>query len=197
MKWLRNREKVLFPPTNTWRKPGSRMGIQLDQMIVWDPYEIGCNHALKRFATRAIILWNGYSAPCTKRFTTIKSTPPATSGARSPASNPVHPRQRHPDAASEGRRGRRSNRPRPRHHQGNSGLPGSTELACWHRNSPRHPPQQELKAHKSLARSQRLRLHHHVPHHPPRSISLGARKSLGEGNIVNPSPLTNALAIMR
>jgi len=71
MKWaFENGEKVLFlPDEHLGRNTGYRMGIPLDQMIVWDPYkEMGGNspEAVRR---ARIILWKGYCS-VHQRFST-------------------------------------------------------------------------------------------------------------------------------
>jgi len=70
MKWaFESGEKVLFlPDEHLGRNTGFRMGIPLDQMVVWDPYqELGGNtpEALKN---ARIILWKGYCS-VHQRFT--------------------------------------------------------------------------------------------------------------------------------
>jgi quinolinate synthase len=70
MKWaFENGEKVLFlPDEHLGRNTGYRMGIPLDQMIVWDPYqELGGNTPQAVRAAR-IILWKGYCS-VHQRFT--------------------------------------------------------------------------------------------------------------------------------
>ena len=70
MKWaFENGEKVLFlPDEHLGRNTGFRMGIPLEQMIVWDPYqELGGNTPEAVRAAR-IILWKGYCS-VHQRFT--------------------------------------------------------------------------------------------------------------------------------
>jgi quinolinate synthase len=70
MKWaFENGEKVLFlPDEHLGRNTGYRMGIPLDQMIVWDPYqELGGNSPEAIRAAR-VILWKGYCS-VHQRFT--------------------------------------------------------------------------------------------------------------------------------
>src|SRR6202011_2962464 len=70
MKWAYERgEKVLFlPDEHLGRNTAFRMGIPLNQMIVWDPYEeFGCNSPDAIRAAR-IILWKGYCS-VHQRFT--------------------------------------------------------------------------------------------------------------------------------
>ena len=62
MRWaLKQGEKVLFlPDEHLGRNTGFRMGIPLDQMIVWDPYlEFGGN-APEAIRRAGVILWRGY-----------------------------------------------------------------------------------------------------------------------------------------
>jgi quinolinate synthase len=70
MKWAFERgEKILFlPDEHLGRNTGYRMGIPLDQMIVWDPYqELGGNTA-ESIAKAHVILWKGYCS-VHQRFT--------------------------------------------------------------------------------------------------------------------------------
>ncbi len=70
MKWAFERgEKVLFlPDEHLGRNTGYRMGIPLDEMIVWDPYqELGGNSA-EAVARARVILWKGYCS-VHQRFT--------------------------------------------------------------------------------------------------------------------------------
>jgi quinolinate synthase len=70
MRWAFERgEKVLFlPDEHLGRNTAFRMGIPLDQMIVWDPYrELGGNSAEAIRAAR-VILWKGYCS-VHQRFT--------------------------------------------------------------------------------------------------------------------------------
>jgi quinolinate synthase len=62
MKWAFARgEKILFlPDEHLGRNTGYKMGIPLDEMIVWDPYqELGGNTA-EALQKAKVILWNGY-----------------------------------------------------------------------------------------------------------------------------------------
>ncbi|HEY2119862.1 MAG TPA: quinolinate synthase NadA [Candidatus Acidoferrum sp.] len=62
MKWAFARgEKVLFlPDEHLGRNTGYKMGIPLDEMIVWDPYqELGGNTA-EGLQKAKVILWKGY-----------------------------------------------------------------------------------------------------------------------------------------
>src|ERR1700736_5150064 len=71
MKWAFTQgEKILFlPDEHLGRNTGYRMGIPLDEMIVWDPYrELGGNTEEAIRKARAI-LWKGYCS-VHQRFTT-------------------------------------------------------------------------------------------------------------------------------
>jgi quinolinate synthase len=70
MKWgFESGEKVLFlPDEHLGRNTGYRMGLPLDQMIIWDPYqELGGNTPEAIRAAR-ILLWKGYCS-VHQRFT--------------------------------------------------------------------------------------------------------------------------------
>jgi quinolinate synthase len=70
MKWAFARgEKVLFlPDEHLGRNTGYRMGIPLEQMIVWDPYEELGGNTAETIAKAKVILWKGYCS-VHQRFT--------------------------------------------------------------------------------------------------------------------------------
>jgi quinolinate synthase len=70
MKWaFETGEKVLFlPDEHLGRNTGYRMGIPLDQMIVWDPYEEFGGNTPEAIRNARIILWKGYCS-VHQRFT--------------------------------------------------------------------------------------------------------------------------------
>ena len=70
MKWAFARgEKVLFlPDEHLGRNTAYRMGIALDQMIVWDPYEDLGGNTADAIAKARVILWKGYCS-VHQRFT--------------------------------------------------------------------------------------------------------------------------------
>ncbi len=70
MKWAFERgEKVLFlPDEHLGRNTGYRMGIPLEQMIVWDPYEELGGNTPEAVRSARIILWKGYCS-VHQRFT--------------------------------------------------------------------------------------------------------------------------------
>jgi quinolinate synthase len=62
MKWaFESGEKILFlPDEHLGRNTGYRMGISLDQMIVWDPYQEFGGNTPEAIRNARIILWKGY-----------------------------------------------------------------------------------------------------------------------------------------
>jgi len=70
MKWaFESGEKVLFlPDEHLGRNTGYRMGIPLDQMIVWDPYQDFGGNTPEEIRNARIILWKGYCS-VHQRFT--------------------------------------------------------------------------------------------------------------------------------
>jgi quinolinate synthase len=70
MKWAFERgEKVLFlPDEHLGRNTGYRMGIPLDEMIVWDPFEELGGNTTEAIASARAILWKGYCS-VHQRFT--------------------------------------------------------------------------------------------------------------------------------
>ena len=70
MKWaFETGEKVLFlPDEHLGRNTGYRMGIPLDQMIVWDPYQEFGGNTAEAIRGARIILWKGYCS-VHQRFT--------------------------------------------------------------------------------------------------------------------------------
>ncbi len=70
MKWaFENGEKVLFlPDEHLGRNTGYRMGIPLEQMIVWDPYQEYGGNTPEAVRSARVILWKGYCS-VHQRFT--------------------------------------------------------------------------------------------------------------------------------
>jgi quinolinate synthase len=70
MKWaFETGEKVLFlPDEHLGRNTGFRMGIPLEQMIVWDPYQEFGGNTPEAIQSARIILWKGYCS-VHQRFT--------------------------------------------------------------------------------------------------------------------------------
>ena len=62
MRWALERgEKVLFlPDEHLGRNTGFRLGIPLDQMIVWDPYQYLGGNTPEAIRKARVILWKGY-----------------------------------------------------------------------------------------------------------------------------------------
>jgi quinolinate synthase len=70
MKWAFERgEKVLFlPDEHLGRNTGFRLGIPLDKMIVWDPYQDFGGNSPEAVRSARVILWKGYCS-VHQRFT--------------------------------------------------------------------------------------------------------------------------------
>jgi quinolinate synthase len=70
MKWaFAQGEKVLFlPDEHLGRNTGFRMGIPLDNMIIWDPYQEFGGNSPKAIRKARVILWKGYCS-VHQRFT--------------------------------------------------------------------------------------------------------------------------------
>ena len=70
MRWAYERgEKVLFlPDEHLGRNTAFRMGIPLDQMIVWDPYQEFGGNSPEAIRAARVILWKGYCS-VHQRFT--------------------------------------------------------------------------------------------------------------------------------
>jgi quinolinate synthase len=70
MKWaFEHGEKVLFlPDEHLGRNTGFRMGIPLDKMIVWDPYQDFGGNSPEAIRGARVILWKGYCS-VHQRFT--------------------------------------------------------------------------------------------------------------------------------
>jgi len=64
MKWgLAKNEKLLFlPDQHLGRNTGYTMGIPLNEMIVWDPYQLGGGVTPDRLRAARVILWKGHCA---------------------------------------------------------------------------------------------------------------------------------------
>ena len=62
MKWaFQHEEKVLFlPDEHLGRNTGYRMGIALDEMAVWDPYQELGGNSVDALRKAKVILWKGY-----------------------------------------------------------------------------------------------------------------------------------------
>ena len=168
MKWAYERgEKVLFlPDEHLGRNTAFRMGIPLDRMIVWDPYEeFGGNSAdtdsrRARNSVERLLL-----RPPAFHTATRRTRAPRASG---------HRRNRSSGVPLRGYPSRRSNRLDRRHHQGDHRIAGGLAMGGRHRNSPGQSAQQgTTKSQSDVARSQRVRLHDDVSHHPAAS-SVGA-----------------------
>ncbi|GAC1619910.1 MAG: quinolinate synthase NadA [Candidatus Acidiferrum sp.] len=70
MQWAFERgEKILFlPDEHLGRNTGHRMGIPMEQMIVWDPFQEMGGNTLEALRAAKVILWKGYCS-VHQRFT--------------------------------------------------------------------------------------------------------------------------------
>jgi quinolinate synthase len=70
MNWaFESREKVLFlPDEHLGRNTAYRVGIPLEQMIIWDPYQEFGGNTPEEIRNARVILWNGYRS-VHQRFT--------------------------------------------------------------------------------------------------------------------------------
>src|SRR5260370_38252462 len=70
MRWAFERgERVLFlPDEHLGRNTAFRMGIPLDKMAVWDPYEVLGGNSEAAIRNSRVLLWKGY-CPWHQRFT--------------------------------------------------------------------------------------------------------------------------------
>jgi quinolinate synthase len=70
MKWAFERgEKILFlPDEHLGRNTGYRMGIPMEQMIVWDPFQEMGGNTVEALRAAKVILWKGYCS-VHQRFT--------------------------------------------------------------------------------------------------------------------------------
>jgi len=62
LRWgFAHNEKILFmPDQHLGRNTGFRMGIPLDEMVVWDPYQLQGGQTVERLRKAKIILWKGH-----------------------------------------------------------------------------------------------------------------------------------------
>ena len=111
LKWgFAHGEKILFlPDQHLGRNTAYKMGIPLDEMVVWDPNEIFGGLDPEQVQRAKMILWKGHCS-VHERFT-------AKQIEAGPSSAPRHPRDR-PSRSAVGRRaGRRRQRQHRVHHQ--------------------------------------------------------------------------------
>ena len=184
LKWAFARgEKVLFlPDQHLGRNTAYKMGIPLDEMVVWDPNEIFGGLDPEQVQRAKMILWKGHCS-VHERFTAKQ-----IEGVRAAASR--HPR----DRASRGAVGRRAGRRRQRqhrvHHQDGHEQPGRLDLGRRHRGAPGQSAGQQLAPEPNghVARSVRLPLLDDVPRvaEPPAVDSGRAGRGRVHNRIVVP-----------
>ena len=165
-------EKILFlPDQHLGRNTGHAMGIPLNEMAVYDPWQIGGGLTPERLRAARVILWKGHCS-VHQRF-----LPEHVDKVR--AKYPgiqviVHPECRlevceKADALGSTERLIKIVQERAGRHQ----------LRHRHRDSPGEPPREAVRPARQKnrhPRRHRLPVHDHVSHQP-RSSRLGARKS--------------------
>ena len=140
LKWAFARgEKVLFlPDQHLGRNTAYKMGIPLDEMVVWDPNEIFGGLDPDQVARAKMILWKGHCSVHT-RFSVA-----ADRGDQEAASR--RPRHRPSGGAVGSRAGGRRQRQHGIHHQDRHQQPGGLGLGRRHRSPPRQSPRQRARA---------------------------------------------------
>lgn len=66
--WARGRRILFMPDEHLGRNTAWKMGVPLEQMVVWDPEEIGGGHTPEALADVRLLLWKGHCSVHT-RFT--------------------------------------------------------------------------------------------------------------------------------
>jgi quinolinate synthase len=69
--WERGERLLMLPDQHLGRNTAFKMGVPLDQMVVWDPHEIWGGLDPQRLAGAKLILWKGHCSVHT-RFTTAQ-----------------------------------------------------------------------------------------------------------------------------
>src|SRR5688500_11321354 len=67
--WERGEKLIMLPDQHLGRNTGWKMGVPLDQMVVWDPNEIWGGLTAEQVKSSTLILWKGHCSVHT-RFTT-------------------------------------------------------------------------------------------------------------------------------
>jgi len=64
MKWglAKNKKLLVLPDQHLGRNTGFAMGIPLNEMVVWDPYQLGGGVTPERLRAAKVILWKGHCA---------------------------------------------------------------------------------------------------------------------------------------
>jgi quinolinate synthase len=171
MRWAFDRgERVLFlPDEHLGRNTAFRMGIPLDQMIVWDPFQDFGGNSLEAIRNARVILWKGYCSVHQRlqphHIERVRRMHPGIQVI-------VHPECRYEVARAADRLDRAD-------HQSCLRIPGRLEMGDRDGDSPGQPAQQgNAGAYDYVAGSQRLRVHHYVSHHAA-APALGARQPGG------------------
>ena len=133
LRWAWERgERILFlPDQHLGRNTAYKMGVPLDEMVVWDPNEIWGGLEPDAVKRARMILWKGHCS-VHARFTVRQIE-------NIRAQHPGRARHR-PSRSAVGRRaGRRRLRIDRIHHQDGQGEPGRIDLGRRHRDPPRQP----------------------------------------------------------
>ena len=167
--WARGRRILFMPDQHLGRNTAWKMGVPLEQMVVWDPDEIGGGHTPQSLADVRLLLWKGHCSVHT-RFTVAQI-------ANIRKQYPGHPRDRAPRGAAGRRPGRRRVGLHRVHPEAGARIGAWLRVGRRHRSAPREPPRQRSGARQDRrhARPVRVPLLDDVPGlaEPP---ALGARR---------------------
>ena len=136
--WERGEKLLMLPDQHLGRNTAYKMGVPLDEMVVWDPNEIWGGLTPEQVKRAKLILWKGHCSVHT-RFTVqqidaFRKQHPEREGHRAPR---VHVRRR----AGSGRQ--RLDRG---HHQRCQGQPGRQRLGGRDRDPPGQPAHARRRA---------------------------------------------------
>ena len=168
--WQRGEKLVMLPDQHLGRNTAFKMGVPLDQMVVWDPNEVWGGLEPEQVQKAKLILWNGHCSVHTrfnvKQIEAFRNAIPRRQGHRTPR---VHVRRR------PGRRCQRFDRA---HHQHGQEQPLGIDLGGGDRSSPRQSPEARRRARQDRrhARPVRLPVLDDVPRLAESSV-VGARRA--------------------
>ena len=168
--WQRGEKLVMLPDQHLGRNTAFKMGVPLDEMVVWDPNEVWGGLEPEQVKKAKLILWNGHCSVHTrfnvKQIEAFRKQVPRRQGHRAPR---VHVRRR------SGRRRQRLDRA---HHQHRQEQPVRIDLGRGDRNPPRQPPEARRRARQDRrhARPVRVPVLDDVPRVAESSV-VGARRA--------------------
>ena len=172
--WKRGRRILFLPDQHLGRNTAYRMGVPLDEMVVWDPDLAYGGVSPDRLQTARMLLWKGHCSVHT-RFN-VKQVEHLRC---------VHPGIKvivHPECTWDVVQAARRQRLHRVHHPGGEGQPGGVQVGDRHRDTPRQPlgAGARARADGDDARSDRVPLLDHVPGvaQPP---AVGARGAARRG----------------